>query len=622
MKIIKSIILGLLLTILISSLGFAQGGSRTPSGILISDLEKEIDEYAKQYIGTKVPGASVVVIKDGEIVFSKGYGYSDVMNKKPVISDKTVFEWGSITKLFTWVSVMQLEEIGLVDRNTDIKTFLSPELRDGLKYKESITLQNIMNHTSGFGEYAFDLIYDSPEKVISLESILLKSHPKQYLNVGEASVYSNYATGLAGAVIENISEQPYHAYVKEHILTPLNMNDTTADPTFQNDQSVIRNKAKTYKLSSNTKFEEEIWSYISMSPAGSLNGTAEDLSLFAIALLDRANNLFGEEETLNKLFTESYQDTANGFFIYDGVYKSYGHGGNTAGSTSQFAIVPEASFAVVTLTNIGSEVELAYGIQKLLIGTKSIEIESESKSLPSSKIVEGDYLTYRRCEGSFLNVLSYLTPLNVKSVDENKIEISVFGMNGTYRQIAPFEYKLEQSKSPIFDVGFSKFKFEVVSDKVEKIIVGHGSDYAPIPKHKSKIVQLVSLIIVFLGALVWTISLAVIIKRMIKNKERYNNMKYPLTILIINVIGLWLLSNNGVSLMSFITDSFKTYLEILPHIIINYLNMACSLILCVFISKKIKIRKLDRKHFVNLVIQLSLLFALHGVLIHWNFYNF
>ncbi|WP_310833011.1 serine hydrolase domain-containing protein [Paenibacillus pedocola] len=98
-------------------------GGTTPSGISLAGLEDFVNDYVKEYIGKHTVGASVVMVKDGRVVLSKGYGYADVEKQIPV-SPGTVMEWGSISKLTVWTSVMQLAEQGKIDLNTDIRSYL------------------------------------------------------------------------------------------------------------------------------------------------------------------------------------------------------------------------------------------------------------------------------------------------------------------------------------------------------------------------------------------------------------------------------------------------------------------------------------------------------------------
>src|ERR1700752_2967018 len=103
-----------------------------------------------------VGGASVMVMKDGNVLLERGYGYADVKAKKPVDPATTIFRLASISKLFTWVSVMQLEEQGKLDLDTDVNRYLDFQIRPA--FGQPITLRNLMTHTGGFEEESRDII--------------------------------------------------------------------------------------------------------------------------------------------------------------------------------------------------------------------------------------------------------------------------------------------------------------------------------------------------------------------------------------------------------------------------------------------------------------------------------
>lgn len=286
---------------------------KTPSGIPLDKLEKEIDKYVSNYIGESTPGASITVVKDGEIFFSKGYGYANIEEKILVDPQKTVFEYGSISKLFVWTAAMQLVEQGKLDLNADIKTYLPEDFTSKLTFEKPITMNQIMSHTAGFEDYHFDLIMPSPERIDSLEEVLLSHQPKQIYEPGSTIAYSNYATALAGYVIEQIVGKSFSDYEMEHIFLPLSMSTTSGDPTLAN-YSELENKAIGYLPKENGKFTKGNWSYVPLYPAGSVNGTAEDLAKFAIALMPTNTHdspLFSHKSTLDKMLTQSYSPQDN-----------------------------------------------------------------------------------------------------------------------------------------------------------------------------------------------------------------------------------------------------------------------------------------------------------------------
>src|SRR5580704_14716667 len=95
-----------------------------------------------------IAGAVVLVVKDGKVLFAKGYGYSDVKNKKPVTVDATLFRPGWISKTLTWTAVMQLVEQGKIDLNRDVNDYL--DFRIPANCDKPVTMKDLMTHTPGF----------------------------------------------------------------------------------------------------------------------------------------------------------------------------------------------------------------------------------------------------------------------------------------------------------------------------------------------------------------------------------------------------------------------------------------------------------------------------------------
>src|SRR5207249_11075584 len=113
-------------------------------GIVLLQLERD-----------DIAGATIAVVKDGKLLFAKGYGYADYEKKKPVSTEETLFRPGSTAKLFTWTAVMQLAEQGKLDLDRDVNTYLDFKIPDA--YGQPITLKNILTHTPGFEEEIKDL---------------------------------------------------------------------------------------------------------------------------------------------------------------------------------------------------------------------------------------------------------------------------------------------------------------------------------------------------------------------------------------------------------------------------------------------------------------------------------
>src|SRR5207249_6788266 len=116
-------------------------------GILPAQLQRE-----------DIAGATIAIVKDGKVLFAKGYGYADVEKKKPVSPEETLFRPGSVSKLFTWTAVMQLVEQGKLDLDRDVNDYLDFKIPEG--YGKPIMLKNLLTHTPGFEEQIKDLFTD------------------------------------------------------------------------------------------------------------------------------------------------------------------------------------------------------------------------------------------------------------------------------------------------------------------------------------------------------------------------------------------------------------------------------------------------------------------------------
>src|SRR5436190_1378916 len=190
-----------------------------------ADVESFLDGIVPlQLKQSDIAGATISVVKDGKLLFAKGYGYADVQKKQPVSAQETLFRPGSISKLFTWTSVMQLFEQGKLDLDRDVNEYLDFRIPEA--FGKPITLKNIMTHTPGFEEQIKDLFTNKPGSPNLGE--YLKTHiPGRIYPPGTVPAYSNYATALAGYIVQRVSGRPFEDYVEENIIKPLNMTHST-----------------------------------------------------------------------------------------------------------------------------------------------------------------------------------------------------------------------------------------------------------------------------------------------------------------------------------------------------------------------------------------------------------
>jgi len=285
-----------------------------------------------------------------------------------------VFDWGSCTKVLTWVSVMQLVEQERIDLDADIRTYLPGGFLTRLKYDEPITMLNLMNHNAGFQEMDCDLFAEDKSKIPPLDEALKDNQPPQIRRPGEIVAYSNFGAALAGYIVERVSGQDYEDSVISLIFEPLGMEHTSIRPDHSDNQWVEDRwlQEKCYWVSEDGektelgtgKFPRNPLVYGIFGPAGSACGTIEDFSKFVKALIPYENNkslLFEKDSTLADMYEPSlyYADgtarNAHGMWAEQFGNGLFGHGGNSDGFSSNFVIDPIAQKAYAVMTNIIGE---------------------------------------------------------------------------------------------------------------------------------------------------------------------------------------------------------------------------------------------------------------------------
>ncbi|MBT2289328.1 beta-lactamase family protein [Paenibacillus albidus] len=603
----------------------------TPSGIPLSNLEPFVDDYVKNYIGKTSAGASIVIVKDGDIVLSKGYGYADVEKQIPV-TPETVFEWGSISKLVVWTSVMQLAEQGKLDLNADIRTYLPDAFLTKLKYQDPITMLNLMNHNAGFEEYMFDMAYQTPEQVRTLEEGLLLAQPAQIYKPGEVVAYSNYGNSLAAYIVERISGKTFYEYAAEHVFAKLGMNHSTANPTVSDRPDLLAHKAQGYLLAGEGAFTRGSWNYMSMYPNGGNNGTAEDLAQFAMAFMPAAGAstpLFDQSDTLSEMLTQSYAagedmpGIAHGFWEYPGVHRTLGHGGNTIAFSTNLQLVPEERFAVVIMTNQSAEAGIVHGLTKAMLGKR--EAAAVSGNLPDAAELEGSYVAARRPAKGFMNLYPYLTLLKVEPAGEDQIRISLAGMTAGYKQIQPHLYE-KTGGDPALDM-WPMLHFQVSGGKVQSIYA-YTTEYLPLPAGKTMPMLIVSAILAVVSVLYFIMAPFVLLVRAILNKRRRITRSAPLSVIHNIVVGLTLTGtgmviNNLLLAIRMLSNNERAYSEVFPQIILNYVLTGVAAVLMVamllFWQKKKPALSIGQKWFVRLPVIIMIIFV--GLLVFWQFYS-
>jgi len=234
------------------------------------------DEAKPGYVG-----AAVVIVKDGEVVAQKGYGFADAERGEPVDPAGTVFRLASVSKSFTAVAILQLAEQGKIDLGADIREYL-PDLEFDNPFDAPVTVADLLTHRSGFevrDPRSEDLNPDL-DSVVSMEDYIRERMPPVVRRPGSAYMDDNFAYLLLGLIVQNVSGQPYEQYMQERVFEPLGMTRSG----FELKGELLERLPTGYDADN-----QPIPPYAflpTISPHGGMLSTAEDMGKFMLAFLN------------------------------------------------------------------------------------------------------------------------------------------------------------------------------------------------------------------------------------------------------------------------------------------------------------------------------------------------
>ncbi len=433
MKTIRCVILAMILSTLLVY----------PSmSVFATDLQEKIDTYVEAHKDTTAAVSIGVFTKDS-VLFEKSYGYANIEDNLQNNTD-TVIEWGSSSKLFAWVSVMQLVEQGKLDLDADIRTYLPEGFLTKLRYKDKITLTHLMNHTGGWQESSTELFVDSPQKLRTLEDALKVIEPTQVYRPGEVSAYSNFGASLAGYIVERVSGEPFYEYVNKNIFAPLGMKHTSIKPDRLDNPWVQSERQKLNCYTADMKPMGKMDYYVSCYPAGSAVGTISDYLTFGQALLSDSNGgtvLFSKPQTLTEFYTPTdyYPDgtprNLHGMYTLPLLAgNGTGHAGNTFACSSNLLLDLDRGLGVVVMTNQKEEKVYNYGLMEEIFGRAQIKTE---ENLLDPSPVTGVYKLSRSYEAGIQKIMSILNYFTVSKNDDGSINVGVLGKSISFEQVKP-----------------------------------------------------------------------------------------------------------------------------------------------------------------------------------------
>lgn len=424
-------------------------------GLTRDDVEGFLDGFVPYALSEgDIAGAVVTVVEDGEILLSKGYGYSDLETRAPVDPARTLFRPGSISKLFTWTAVMQLVQSGDVSLDEDVNAYLDfeiPEHEGG-----PITLRHVMTHTAGFEETAKWILLEDLEQFPDLETYLKENLPPRVFDSGTMPAYSNYATALAGYIVAQVSGVSFDDYLDANIFDPLGMTRSTFRQPIPDDLDAEMSKG--YMTASDGEPRE--FELVTPAPAGSLSATGEDMGRFMIAHLQGGGALLDSATAeqmhttadrkfppLNAMMLGFYEQDRNGYSVI-------GHGGDTIAFHSDLSLfLDEGVGLYISMNSAGAE-GASGKIRSALYEAFADRYfpdqdEQDAPTLDTAAehgaMVAGLYESSRGSFHNFLTSLSLVGQLKVSMNEDNELIAPLItetsGAPTRWREVEPFVWQ-------------------------------------------------------------------------------------------------------------------------------------------------------------------------------------
>jgi CubicO group peptidase (beta-lactamase class C family) len=299
-------------------------------------LETLVDSVmARGMADQHIPGAAFILVQNGRVLLSKGYGFSDLEAKRPVSPDSTVFRIGSITKVFTATAVVQLADRGRLELGRDVNEYLD-RIEIPSTYPQPVTARHLLSHTAGFDELPGVRLARSASDLQPLHQFL-RDKLVRVRAPGRITAYSSFGAALAGLLVEDVSGLSYEEYLRRNIWQPLGMTRTSITP----------GGAPLGYEYEDGKVTRAPYEWYHTTPAGSINSTAADMARFMIAHLERggailsaaaAEEMHRRHATMHPLvpgWTLGFQENdLNGERILE-------HGGDIAGFASLMVLLPD-----------------------------------------------------------------------------------------------------------------------------------------------------------------------------------------------------------------------------------------------------------------------------------------
>ncbi len=323
--------------------------------ILVKDQPVEKYSIAERMAHHKVPGVSIVVVRNGKIDWAQGYGYANT-NTNTKVNENTLFQAGSISKPVAALAALKLAQEGKLDLDENVNTYLKDwSIEDNeLTANNKVTVRRLLTHTAGTTVHGFPGYMtneDIPSDIMVLDG--KGNTPKVYVDVEPESMwrYSGGGYTIMEKVVEDISGESFQDYMKNHILSNMDMRNSTYNQPL--DSELHANASAAYDTNGN--IIEGLWHNYPEQAAAGLWTTPTDLAKYCIEIQNiRQGKSDGvlSKKTVDMMLTKHKNDWGLGPSLrWEADSLVFSHGGKNAGFTNNMVAFAERGDAVIVMTN-------------------------------------------------------------------------------------------------------------------------------------------------------------------------------------------------------------------------------------------------------------------------------
>ncbi len=352
--VVVSLIFAMSIPLLVGAEGTLQERSEVADALTVLDrwIEQQVEYHG-------LPGLSIAIVFDQEIIWSKGYGFSDVERKIPA-TPSTVYRMGSVTKVFTSTAIMLLRDQGKLRLDDPVSMYL-PWFRINHSFPDApeITIRQLLTHTSGLPREA-DVPYWTDHVFPSREQLAQVVPTQDAVAPPETTYhYSNLGMSILGEVVTEVSGLSWAGFLEKEIFKPLGMSSSSGAP----DEALLQRRATPYMLMG-PDGSRDIFDYYdagAIGPAANMVSTVEDIARFASLQFsdgpaEGAQILKGstlrEMQRVHWVYPSFSGGRGLGFSVSRRSGKNFvGHGGWIGGNRSSLMMVPEEKIAVIAVLN-------------------------------------------------------------------------------------------------------------------------------------------------------------------------------------------------------------------------------------------------------------------------------